>query len=130
MADLQQSDEELMREVSRGQRPALSILIRRYANPLLTFLVRMTCDHHQSEELFQEVFLAVWTSRERYQFPRSFRSWLFGIAANKCHAEFRKRRPQQMTLRRLELLHTAEKHPASELIDAETWLEVEQILET
>ncbi len=129
MADFHQSDEELMREVRLGKRPALSILLRRYANPLLTFLVRMTSNYHQGEELFQDVFLAVWTSRERYEFPRSFRSWLFGIAANKCHAEFRKRRPEQVTLRRLELEHAAEMVPADKLIAAETWEQVEHALD-
>jgi RNA polymerase sigma-70 factor (ECF subfamily) len=129
MADYHQSDEELMREVKLSERSALSILLRRYANPLLTFLVRMTSNYHQSEELFQEVFLAVWTSRERYEFPRSFRNWLFGIAANKCHAEFRNRRPEEVTLRRLELEHAAETFPADRLIAAETWEQVEQTLD-
>ena len=74
-----------------------------------TEIGEVTSNYHQSEELFQEVFLVVWTSRERYEFPRSFRSWLYGIAANKCHAEFRRRRREQVTLRRLELEHAAER---------------------
>lgn len=55
------SDEELMRHVAAGSRAHLSQLMRRYANPLLTFLMQMTGDSHTGEELFQEVFLAVWT---------------------------------------------------------------------
>ena len=86
-----ESDEQLMQRVAAGQREPLSILLRRYANPLLTFIRRMNCDHHKSEDLFQEVFLAVWSSRRRYRFPRPFRSWLFGMAVNKCRAEFRSR---------------------------------------
>jgi RNA polymerase sigma-70 factor (ECF subfamily) len=93
MGSAQRSDEELMQQVRQGQREALSALLRRYASGLLTFIHRMNGDAHHSEELFQEVFLAVWTSRRRYQYPRSFRSWLFGIAANKCYAE--RRRPVQ-----------------------------------
>jgi RNA polymerase sigma-70 factor (ECF subfamily) len=86
-----ESDEQLMQRVAAGQREPLSILLRRYANPLLTFIRRMNGDHHKSEDLFQEVFLAVWSSRRRYRFPKLFRSWLFGIAVNKCRAEFRSR---------------------------------------
>ena len=41
-------------------------------------------------ELTQEVFLAVWTHRKRYDPARRFRPWLFGIAINKCRADFRK----------------------------------------
>lgn len=86
-----ETDELLMNRTSRGERAALSILMRRHANAVLTFLRRMTGDEHRSEELFQEVFLAVWVARGRYKFPRPFRPWLFGIAANKCRAGFRKR---------------------------------------
>lgn len=83
------SSEELMRLVQAGSRYSLSQLMRRYANPLLTFLQRMTGDYHLSEELFQETFLAVWVSRDKYQFPRPFQYWLFGIASNQCKTRLR-----------------------------------------
>jgi RNA polymerase sigma-70 factor (ECF subfamily) len=90
MSDDRAKDEDLMLRVARGNREAMSPLLRRYASPLLTFIRRMTGDWHRAEELFQEAFLAVWQNRGRYEYPRPFRSWLFGIAANKCRAEFRK----------------------------------------
>ena len=87
----QVQDEWLMAQVAQGKRDLLEPLIRRYANRLLTFLDRMTGDRHQSEELFQEVFLAVWAKRQQYQFPRPFKAWLYGIALNKCRAAYRAR---------------------------------------
>jgi len=69
----EQSDERLMRAVADGRREALDTLLRRYASSLLTFIHRMVADRHRAEELFQEVFLSVWTSRGTYVFPRSFR---------------------------------------------------------
>lgn len=84
-----ESDEWLMGQVALGKRECLAPLVRRYASPLLTFVVRMIGNHHRGEELFQEVFLSVWTKRAQYQFPRSFRSWLFAIAANRCRADYR-----------------------------------------
>lgn len=93
-----ETDERLMQRTARGERAALTMLMRRHANGVLTFLRRMTGDEHQSEELFQDVFLAVWTARRRYAYPRPFRSWLFGIAANKCRASFRRRTPPPMPL--------------------------------
>jgi RNA polymerase sigma-70 factor, ECF subfamily len=86
-----ESDERLMQRVAAGQREALSVLLRRYANSLLTFIHRMSVDHHRSEELFQDVFLAVWSSAHKYKYPRPFRSWLFGIAVKKCLADRRGR---------------------------------------
>lgn len=82
-----------MAQVAHGKRDLMEPLVRRYANSLLTFIRRMIGDHHRSEELFQDVFLAVWLKRRRYQFPRPFKAWLFAIALNRCRADFRKRRP-------------------------------------
>ncbi len=79
-------DEWLMVQVAGGKREALEPLVRRYASPLLTFIQRMVADRHRAEDLFQEVFLAVWAKRTQYTFPRPFKAWLYGIAANKCHA--------------------------------------------
>jgi RNA polymerase sigma-70 factor (ECF subfamily) len=84
-SDSSTSDEMLMASVAAGQRDRLAPLIRRYANPLLTFIQRLVGDRHRSEELFQEVFFLVWNKRQQYEYPRKFRPWLFAIAANKCH---------------------------------------------
>ena len=90
MENHNEADERLMQLVARGKRDHLATLVRRYASPLLTFIQRMIGDRHRSEELFQEVFLAVWTRRRTYKHPRSFRSWLFAIALNRCRADFRR----------------------------------------
>jgi RNA polymerase sigma-70 factor (ECF subfamily) len=86
-----ESDESLMSQVKAGKRESLTPLVRRYANRLLTFIQRMIGDAHRSEELFQEVFLAVWQKRRHYDWPRPFRPWLYAIAMNKCREDFRRR---------------------------------------
>ncbi len=86
------SDERLMQEVASGRRDRLEMLVRRYAGPLLTYIRRMVGSEHRSEELFQEVFLAVWVKRHQYKFPMPFRAWLFTIATNRCRQDFRKPR--------------------------------------
>jgi RNA polymerase sigma-70 factor (ECF subfamily) len=97
MAPSVESDEVLMSRVARGQPEPLGILLRRYGGPLLTLIQRMLGDRHRSEELFQEVSLAVWIKRHNYIFPRPFRPWLFGIALNKCRQEFRAARPRTVS---------------------------------
>lgn len=82
-------DESLMAEVAAGQRTALEPLIRRHASPLLNFIQRMLGNRHRGEEVFQEVFLAVWAKRGQYQFPRPFKPWLYAIATNKCYEVLR-----------------------------------------
>jgi len=85
-------DERLMALVADDEPGPMVVLVRRYAGPLLTFIPRMIGDRHRAEEVFQEGFLAVWSRRRTYEYPRPFRCWLFGIAANKYRAELRWRR--------------------------------------
>jgi RNA polymerase sigma-70 factor (ECF subfamily) len=87
----QDRDEYLMARVAGGQAELLERLLRRHASPLLTFIQRMVGDSHRAEELFQEVFLAVWIKRRQYEYPRPFKPWLYTIALNKCRAAFRTR---------------------------------------
>ena len=90
-----ESDEMLMGRICTGEREPLSVLLRRFADPLLTFIHRLGVSSQQCEEVFQEVFLAVWTHRQRYDRSRPFKSWFFGIAANKCKASLRHTRPSE-----------------------------------
>src|SRR5262249_44689072 len=112
-------DEWLMGQVALGQRESLEPLVRRYASPLLTFIRRMVGDRHKSEELFQEVFLAVWSKRKQYQFPRPFKAWLYAIALNKCRADFRMQ-PRPFALLEDEPPATREPSPADTAIATET----------
>jgi RNA polymerase sigma-70 factor (ECF subfamily) len=84
------TDEWWMGELAAGKREALEPLLRRYAVPLLTFIQHMTGDRHRSEELFQEVFLAVWNKRRQFCTGRPFKAWLYAIAVNQCRAAFRR----------------------------------------
>ena len=92
MSDIENSEEWLMTQVRRGKQDYFEPLVRRTATPLLNFLFRMTGDLDKSEELFQEVYLAVWTRRRQYRFPMRFRSWLFAIGLNRVRAAYRRRR--------------------------------------
>ena len=115
-----ESDEWLMGQVRRGRRDALEKLVRRYANPLLTFIERMVGNRHRSEELFQDVFLRIWTKRKQYTLERPFRSWLFAIAANACRADFRRHTPVLFESGRLDATPSAASTPAQAAIAGET----------
>ena len=77
-------DEWLMQQVALGSSRHLDTLLRRYAQPILTFTTRLLGSTHRGEDAFQETFLAVWVRRSTYKFPRLFRPWLFRIAHNQC----------------------------------------------
>ncbi|HTL30189.1 MAG TPA: RNA polymerase sigma factor [Tepidisphaeraceae bacterium] len=84
-------DEWLMAQVADGRAEKLETLIRRYGTLLLTFIWHMVGDRQRSEDIFQDVFLAVWMKRRQYRFPRPFKPWLYQIAINRCRALFRPR---------------------------------------
>jgi RNA polymerase sigma-70 factor (ECF subfamily) len=78
-----------MTQVIDGNRGSLDLLVRRHADALLTFLCRNLRNWHKAEELFQEVFLAVWAKREQFDPKRPFKPWLYAIAVNKVRERFR-----------------------------------------
>lgn len=77
------TDEELLRDYIEGDRAAFSILIDRYKNDLLHFLIRFVGSRAAAEDVFQESFLQVHISAETFDVSRRFKPWLFTIAANK-----------------------------------------------
>jgi RNA polymerase sigma-70 factor (ECF subfamily) len=87
----QERDEWLMVQVAQGRAEMLEPLVRRHGTPLLTFIVHMVRDRQRSEDLFQDVFLAVWSKRSRYRFPLPFKAWLYKIAVNRVRAVLRRR---------------------------------------
>jgi RNA polymerase sigma-70 factor (ECF subfamily) len=113
-------DEFLMAQVADGRADLLEWLVRRHATGLLTFITRMIGDRHRAEELFQEVFLAVWLKRRQYQHPRPFRPWLYTIAMNRCRAAFRLRAPHPVALGDNECPAEHEATPLEHTIATET----------
>ena len=57
-------------------------------------LRRLGCAASDLEDLAQEVFLAVYRGRDRYDPSRPMRPWLFGIARNVARAHRRRKRPE------------------------------------
>jgi RNA polymerase sigma-70 factor (ECF subfamily) len=113
-------DEWLMGQAALGKRDCLEPLVRRYSNPLLTFIRRMVGDRQQSEDLFQEVFLAVWKNRRQYQFPRPFKAWLYAIALNQCWAALRRRAPGRLNEKLFSTPASPNPSPAEMAIATET----------
>ena len=76
------SDEALMAAAQAGDDGALARLIARYRRPLYGFLWRRTS--HDVDDLFQETWLRVVRSIQRFDTDRRFSTWLFQIANNLC----------------------------------------------
>lgn len=95
----QTSDERLFERYRRGEESALRTLIDRHRDDLFRFLYRLLGDRTAAEDVFQDTFLQIHLSADRFDATRRFRPWLFTIAANKGRDFLRKKgRRQEMEL--------------------------------
>ena len=85
-----QSDAELLARFDAGDEAAFRTIVTRYKNGLYAFLRRFLNDQNRIEDIFQETFLQLFTSRGSFDTSRPLRPWLFTIAANKAKDALRK----------------------------------------
>ncbi len=83
-------DAELLGKYAQGDERAFQELVTRYKNSLYAFLSRFLNQRDLIEDVFQETFLQLYTSRNSFDTSRPLRPWLFTIAANKAKDALRK----------------------------------------
>lgn len=84
------SDGELLQHYIQGDEAAFREIVGRYRNGLYAFLKQFLNQSDLVEDVFQETFLQLFTSRESFDPSRPLRPWLFTIAANKAKDALRK----------------------------------------
>jgi len=84
------TDGELLDSYANGEESAFREIVSRYKNSLYAFLRLFLNRHELVEDVFQETFLQLFTSRESFDRNRPLRPWLFTIAANKAKDALRK----------------------------------------
>jgi RNA polymerase sigma-70 factor (ECF subfamily) len=84
-------DEELLAEHIAGRAGAFDLLAERYADELYGFLVRFVGNSAAADDLVQETLLQVHLAANSFDPHRSFRPWLYTIAANKARDLLRSR---------------------------------------
>jgi RNA polymerase sigma-70 factor, ECF subfamily len=77
-----QTDEALMMACRQGDEAAMEMLVRRHADNLLGYLVRMTRNRAQAEDLFQETLIRVHRKADSFRPDGRFKPWLFSIATH------------------------------------------------
>jgi len=85
-----QTDSELFALYSAGEETAFREIVTRYKNSLYAFLWNFLNQQDLVEDVFQETFLQLYTSRDSFDASRPLRPWLFTIAANKAKDLLRK----------------------------------------
>ncbi|KQM72648.1 RNA polymerase [Pedobacter sp. Leaf216] len=79
-----------LEDLKNGHRHAFDFIYARYSKMLLPKMQRMIKLNEVVDELMQDVFLKVWTSREEIDLDKSFKGWIFTIAQNVIYGYYRR----------------------------------------
>ena len=101
---MDRSDEVLIVAHRHGDTTAFGELVRRHADSLLGYLMRMTDNREQAEDLFQETFKRVHRRASTFKGRGRFKRWLFSIASNVAIDDLRKRvgKPRMVSVSEIE----------------------------
>ncbi|NTV80491.1 MAG: sigma-70 family RNA polymerase sigma factor [Candidatus Aminicenantes bacterium] len=87
---MNETEQELITMVLSGRAEAFEPLVTPYRGPILALAYRLTRDREDAREVAQEAFLKAFRSLRRFDLARSFRNWLFQIAANEARDRLRR----------------------------------------
>jgi len=87
---MSQRDAQIVARLQRGEREALTELIKRYQAPLFRFAFRLVGNREEAEDICQEVFLRCWCHIGRLRERENLRAWLYRLAANLAYDFWRR----------------------------------------
>lgn len=86
------ADEEVMLKYQSGEAKAMDELLKRYKNPVYRFVLRLSADVVEAQDVTQEVFLKVHENRLTYKVIGKFSTWIFSIAHNLFVSRLRRKK--------------------------------------
>jgi len=96
MADAPSADQELLRQLAKGDEAAFLALYQRYKGPLYRFALHMSGNPATAEEVTQEVFMLLMKKPKGYEPAKgSLAGYLFGIARNLARRSMKRSRLDQ-----------------------------------
>ncbi|MCP4131721.1 MAG: RNA polymerase sigma factor, partial [bacterium] len=75
-------DENLIQLILKGNKEALNSLINRHKDWVYNVALRMTGNHHESDDVTQEILIKIVTKLSTFKFNSSFKTWLYRITVN------------------------------------------------
>ncbi|WP_308991058.1 sigma-70 family RNA polymerase sigma factor [Mariniflexile litorale] len=92
MSDIYKDNNKLINHLEKGEEKAYIYLINTYNKLLFVYVLSLTNDHAQSEDIVQNVFFKVWASRKRLNGNYSIKSFLYKTAYNEFINQYHKNR--------------------------------------
>jgi len=90
------SDEALIGRIAGGDRLAMQVLFARHHVRVYRFLLRLTRNEANAEDLVSEAFLEVWRQAEKFEGRAAVSTWVLGIARFKALSALRRRGEEEL----------------------------------
>lgn len=84
------TDEEVVVAVRTKDKNLYSVIIERYENKLLRYILNMVKDHDKAIDVLQESFIKAFTNLNGFDTNKKFSSWIYRIAHNESLNAIRK----------------------------------------
>ncbi|MDO5979177.1 RNA polymerase sigma factor [Flavivirga spongiicola] len=84
----------LIKAIQQDDYDAFRQLFNKYHKPLLGYITTHTNDLQLSKDILQQTFIIVWEQRQNFNISKSFKSYLYSVAFNKCMNYYRKQKRQ------------------------------------
>jgi RNA polymerase sigma-70 factor (ECF subfamily) len=89
---MNETEKELIAMVISGRTEAFEPLVTPYRGPLLALASRLTRNREDALDVAQEALLRAFRSLGSFDVSRSFKNWLFQIAANEARDRYRRKK--------------------------------------
>lgn len=94
------SDEQLIRRFQDGDLKAFDVIVGRYKEPLISFVIQYVRERSDAEDIVQDTFVKVFNNKQLYRQIARFSTWIHTVARNYARSEIRKKtryRPHAMS---------------------------------
>ena len=87
------ADTELIARAARGDAAAFQALVERHRSMVYRVAFQFAGNHHDAEDIAQEVFIKVYRSLDRFRQDAQLSSWMYRIVMNACIDHRRRHQP-------------------------------------
>lgn len=105
----------LVNQMKAGDRESFNKIFRRFYSPLMRFCFRFVADEDVSAEIVQDLFVKLWTNREKLNITSSFDSYLMSSVRNSAYTYINKERSHSEAHKMMYISETEESDPSDEL---------------
>ncbi len=92
----------LLQDCSKGDEKAFTELFRQNKDRLFHFLMRFTQSPEEAEDIVQEVFMTLWTNREKLPEVENLNAYMFTICRNKVINIIKRKAKEGVIIRALQ----------------------------